>query len=188
MISGDAQQLPRSAGAVLPIAHQTRREGRQHLLGDLYTKSNYQDFQRYRRSGHRDRGGRPGDAAVADRSLQAVDHRRSAARLGRAGQKIAAANAQSLERARIEATYAWDASPISTRASVGRDVGRGQEQGLGAGRAAAAAGSGTSTSSIGRSAAAGRRQSAPGCRPLSARRWRTRSTAGCASACRPTAT
>ncbi len=82
--------------------------------GDLYTKSNYQDFQRFAEV----------DMAIAAdaeatlpslieacRKLMTVDRRRV---LEERGAQIAAANARALERARTEATYAWDASPIST--------------------------------------------------------------------------
>jgi len=82
--------------------------------GDLYTKSNYQDFQRFAEV----------DMAIAAdaeatlpslieacRKLMTVDRRRV---LEERGAQIAAANAGALERARTEATYAWDASPIST--------------------------------------------------------------------------
>jgi acetolactate synthase I/II/III large subunit len=82
--------------------------------GDLYTKSNYQDFQRFAEV----------DMAIAAdaeatlpslieacRRLMTGDRRRV---LEERGAQIAAANARALERARTEATYAWDASPIST--------------------------------------------------------------------------
>ena len=81
---------------------------------DLYMKSNYQDFQRYAEV----------DIAIAAdaqatlpslieacKRLITADRRRA---LDERGKKLAAANAQSLERARTEATYGWDASPIST--------------------------------------------------------------------------
>jgi thiamine pyrophosphate-dependent acetolactate synthase large subunit-like protein len=81
---------------------------------DLYLKSNYQDFQRYAEV----------DIAIAAdaqatlpalievcKRLITAGRRRA---LNDRGKKIAAANAQSLERARTEATYGWDASPIST--------------------------------------------------------------------------
>jgi acetolactate synthase-1/2/3 large subunit len=81
---------------------------------DLYMRSNYQDFQRFAEV----------DIAIAAdaqatlpmlieacRKLITPDRRRV---LDERGKKIAAANVQSLERARTEAAYAWDASPIST--------------------------------------------------------------------------
>jgi thiamine pyrophosphate-dependent acetolactate synthase large subunit-like protein len=81
---------------------------------DLYTKSNYQDFQRFAEV----------DLAIAAdaettlpslidacRKLITTDRRRA---LDERGRQIAAANARSLERARTEATYGWDATPIST--------------------------------------------------------------------------
>ena len=82
--------------------------------GDLYTKSNYQDFQRFAEV----------DMAIAAdaeatlpslieacRKLRTDDRRRV---LQERGARIASANARALERARAEATYAWDATPIST--------------------------------------------------------------------------
>ena len=82
--------------------------------GDLYTKSNYQDFQRFAEV----------DMAIAAdaeatlpslieacRKLMTADRRRV---LQERGAQIASANARALERVRTEATYAWDASPIST--------------------------------------------------------------------------
>ena len=81
---------------------------------DLYTKSNYQDFQRYAEV----------DLSVAADSeatlpalietckrLMTADRKRAAEERGK---KLAAAHSQAMERAKTEATYAWDASPIST--------------------------------------------------------------------------
>ena len=80
---------------------------------DVYTKSNYQDFQRFSEV----------DVAIAAdaeatlpsliescKRLVTADRRRA---FEERGNRIAAANAQALERARTEATYAWNASPIS---------------------------------------------------------------------------
>jgi len=82
---------------------------------DLYTKSNYQDFQRYTEV----------DLAIAAdaeatlpslieacKKLITGDRRRV---MDERGRKIAAANAAALERARTEATYGWDSSPITTQ-------------------------------------------------------------------------
>jgi acetolactate synthase-1/2/3 large subunit len=81
---------------------------------DLYMRSNYQDFQRFAEV----------DLAIAAdaqatlpalieacKRLITADRRRV---MDERGKKLAAANAQSLERARTDATYGWDASPIST--------------------------------------------------------------------------
>src|SRR5205085_4605548 len=106
---------------------------------DLYLKSNYQDFQRYTEV----------DMALAAdveatlpslieacKRLITADRKRV---FEERGKKLAAAHAQALEQARSAATYAWDASPISTArlsaelwnvvkdkdwASVGGNVGR----------------------------------------------------------------
>jgi acetolactate synthase I/II/III large subunit len=81
---------------------------------DLYLKSNYQDFQRYTEV----------DMAIAAdaeatlpslidacKRLISADRKRV---FEERGKKFAAAHAQGLEQARTTATYAWDASPIST--------------------------------------------------------------------------
>jgi acetolactate synthase-1/2/3 large subunit len=82
--------------------------------GDLFAKSNYQDFQRYS----------PVDvdiAADAEATLpsliEAVKRRLGADRksaLQERGAKFAVARQESLQRARDGAAYAWDATPIST--------------------------------------------------------------------------
>src|SRR5439155_21291794 len=82
--------------------------------GDLYTKSNYQDFERYPEV----------DLAIAAdaeatlpslieacKRLIGSDRKRA---FEDRGKRLAAAHQQALERARTEATYAWDANPIST--------------------------------------------------------------------------
>jgi thiamine pyrophosphate-dependent acetolactate synthase large subunit-like protein len=81
---------------------------------DLYTKGNYQDFQRYPEVDI-------AMAADAEATLPALteackrlitaDRRRA---LQERGTKLGEANRLALERARGEAAYAWDASPIST--------------------------------------------------------------------------
>ncbi len=82
--------------------------------GDLYTKSNYQDFQRFQEVDL-------ALAADAEATLPALieavqrlitgDRRRV---FQDRGAKLAAARLATLGRARTEASYAWDASPIST--------------------------------------------------------------------------
>lgn len=82
--------------------------------GDLFLHSNYQDFERYPEV----------DLAIAADAeatlpslIEAVkrlitpDRKRA---FDDRGAKLAAAGRDALERARTEATYAWDASPIST--------------------------------------------------------------------------
>jgi len=82
--------------------------------GDLYTKSNYQDFYRYE-------GVDLAMAADAEATLPSLieeTKRQLTADRKRAmqdrGAKLAAAHDHALEQARTDATYAWDASPIST--------------------------------------------------------------------------
>jgi thiamine pyrophosphate-dependent acetolactate synthase large subunit-like protein len=80
---------------------------------DLYTKSNYQDFQRYPEV----------DIAIAAdaeatlptlieacKRLITADRRRA---LDDRGKRLAAASEQALGRVRAEAAYGWDATPIS---------------------------------------------------------------------------
>jgi thiamine pyrophosphate-dependent acetolactate synthase large subunit-like protein len=81
---------------------------------DLYTKSNYQDFQRFPEVDL-------AIAADAEATLPALTEqvkRLINADKKRAfedrGAKLATAKQQAVERNRTEATYAWDASPIST--------------------------------------------------------------------------
>ncbi|HYR41947.1 MAG TPA: thiamine pyrophosphate-dependent enzyme [Terriglobia bacterium] len=81
---------------------------------DLYLKSNYQDFQRYTEVN-------VAIAADAETTLPSLieackrlvtgDRRRV---FDERRKKLEATHAQSLEQARTAATYAWDASPIST--------------------------------------------------------------------------
>jgi acetolactate synthase-1/2/3 large subunit len=82
--------------------------------GDLYTKSNYQDFYRYTGV----------DLAMAadpeatlpsliEESKRLINADRKRALQDR-GAKLAASHQQALEQARTDASYAWDASPIST--------------------------------------------------------------------------
>ena len=82
--------------------------------GDLYVKGNYQDFQRYPEVDI-------AMAADAEATLPALveaakklvtgDRRRV---FDERGKKLAETQANARDRARLEATYAWDASPIST--------------------------------------------------------------------------
>jgi acetolactate synthase-1/2/3 large subunit len=82
--------------------------------GDLYSKSNYQDFYRYT-------GVDLAMAADAEATLPALIEeakRQTTADRKRAlddrGAKLATAHQKALDQARTDATYAWDASPIST--------------------------------------------------------------------------
>jgi acetolactate synthase I/II/III large subunit len=81
---------------------------------DLYTKANYQDFQRYPEV----------DIAIAAdveatlpalieacKRLITADRRRT---LQERGKQLAENKARALQRSRVDATYGWDASPIST--------------------------------------------------------------------------
>jgi acetolactate synthase-1/2/3 large subunit len=81
---------------------------------DLYTKANYQDFQRYQES----------DIAIAAdveatlpalieacKRLITADRKRN---LQERGKQLTENKARILQNARTDATYAWDASPITT--------------------------------------------------------------------------
>jgi acetolactate synthase I/II/III large subunit len=82
--------------------------------GDLYMKSNYQDFERYPEVDI-------AMAADAEATLPALTEAvkrlitadRKTAFQARAA-KLATAHQTSLEQSRVDATYAWDASPITT--------------------------------------------------------------------------
>jgi thiamine pyrophosphate-dependent acetolactate synthase large subunit-like protein len=83
-------------------------------MGELYIRSNYQDFQRFE----------PVDLAIAADAestlpalIEAVRKQMTAARRGaleQRGARLARTKQQALERSKQDATYAWDASPIST--------------------------------------------------------------------------
>jgi acetolactate synthase-1/2/3 large subunit len=90
--------------------------------GDLYTKGNYQDIERYPEV----------DLAIAGDSeatlpslIEAVKRQITAIRktaFQDRGSKLADARLRSLERARTEATYGWDSSPI-TMARLAAELG-----------------------------------------------------------------
>jgi acetolactate synthase-1/2/3 large subunit len=81
--------------------------------GDLYVKSNYQDFQRYPEADLAITGDAeatlPSLIEAAKKALTA-DRRRA---FEERGKKLAVGHREGLERTRTEASYAWDASPIS---------------------------------------------------------------------------
>jgi len=82
--------------------------------GDLYLKSNYQDFERYPEV----------DMAIAADAQETLPELTEAVKrlltgdrkraFQERGARLAAAHQRALEAARVEATYAWDAVPIST--------------------------------------------------------------------------
>jgi thiamine pyrophosphate-dependent acetolactate synthase large subunit-like protein len=80
---------------------------------DLYLKSNYQDFERFQDVDV----AMAADAEVTLPSLTEAIKKLTTDDRKRAfqdrGAKLGAANQKALERARVDATYAWDASPIS---------------------------------------------------------------------------
>jgi len=82
--------------------------------GDLYMKSNYQDFERYPEvdiaMAADAEATLPALVEAVKRLLTANDRNAFQAR----GAKFAATHQTTLEQARVDATYAWDATPIST--------------------------------------------------------------------------
>ncbi len=82
--------------------------------GDLYLKSNYQDFQRFNET----------DLAIAADAeatlpdlIEAIKRLTTAARkaaFDARGVKLAESSRQAMEQARVAASYGWDASPITT--------------------------------------------------------------------------
>jgi thiamine pyrophosphate-dependent acetolactate synthase large subunit-like protein len=81
---------------------------------DLYMKGNYQDFQRYPEVDlaiAADAEATLPSLIEANKRLLTADRKRV---LDDRRKKFAAAQQVLLEQARVEATYAWDASPIST--------------------------------------------------------------------------
>jgi len=82
--------------------------------GDLYTKGNYQDFQRYPEvdiAMAADAEATLPSLIEACKRALTVDRKRL---LDERGKKLAEQHANALDRARSEAAYGWDASPIST--------------------------------------------------------------------------
>ena len=82
--------------------------------GDLFIKSNYQDFERFTEVDialAADPEATLPSLIEACKRLLTPDRKRA---FEDRGKKLAAAHQQGLERARTDATYAWDASPIST--------------------------------------------------------------------------
>jgi thiamine pyrophosphate-dependent acetolactate synthase large subunit-like protein len=82
--------------------------------GDLFSKSNYQDFQR---SQEVDLAIAADAEATLPSLIEAVKRQVTADRrrvFQERGARLAVAQREALQRARNEATYAWDASPIST--------------------------------------------------------------------------
>jgi acetolactate synthase-1/2/3 large subunit len=81
---------------------------------DLYLKSNYQDFGRYQDADLAIAGdGEASLPALTEAAKRLVDDGRKSAFADR-GKKLAVAHASQVERAKSDATIAWDSSPITT--------------------------------------------------------------------------
>jgi acetolactate synthase-1/2/3 large subunit len=109
--------LALEAGDISGVARQARQRNARTIsvtAGDLFQKSNYQDFMRYAEvdlSIAADAEATLPALIEAVKRLITADRRRS---FETRGARVAAANRETLERARTEATYGWDANPIST--------------------------------------------------------------------------
>jgi acetolactate synthase-1/2/3 large subunit len=117
----EAQDLWSALNSIHDQVHRTSRQIMKSdaklisiTASDLYIKANYQDFFRYT-------GVDVAMAADAEATLPSLieeTKRQITADRKRAfqdrGAKLASAHQQALEQARTDATYAWDASPIST--------------------------------------------------------------------------
>ncbi len=82
--------------------------------GDLFYKSNYQDFQRYTEVDIAMAADAEATLPALIEAVKRLITRERRRVFDERGVEFAAANQKSLEQARTEATYAWDASPIST--------------------------------------------------------------------------
>ena len=105
-----------SARAHVALDRQARREADQHhRRRPVHRRRNYQDFQRYPEVDLAMAADAEATLPALIEAVQAADHRRSQARVRGARHEAGRRPARdALERARAEATYAWDASPIST--------------------------------------------------------------------------
>src|ERR1700730_2293017 len=119
-----ALEVPDFFGAVNSYRDQLHRRSRSLTrngvklisitAGDLFVKSNYQDFERYTEV---DLAMAADAEATLPSLIEAVkrlitdDRKRT---FEDRGHKLAAASQEALERARDEAAYGWDASPITT--------------------------------------------------------------------------
>ena len=103
-------QQVRSSTPLIKPGH----EGRQHLVVRPLHEGQLSERRALSGSHDVDRGRSAGDAARSHRGVQEADHARSPAGDGRTREaKLAAASAEALDRARVECTYGWDASPIT---------------------------------------------------------------------------
>ena len=109
-INAYRDQLHRTSGPI------TRKDVKLISItaSDLYTKSNYQDFQRYTEvdlAMAADAEATLPSLIEAVKNLLTDDRKRAFADRGK---KLAAAHDDALRRSRDEAAYGWDASPITT--------------------------------------------------------------------------
>ena len=104
-------------GDISGIARQARQRNAKVIsitAGELFQKSNYGDFYRYAETDLTI--GADAEATLPD-LIEEVKRQTTGDRrrvFQERGAKVAEANRQTLEKARTEATYAWDANPIST--------------------------------------------------------------------------
>jgi acetolactate synthase-1/2/3 large subunit len=109
--------LALEAGDISGIARQAHQRNAKVIsvtAGDLFQRSNYGDFMRYAEVDFAI--GAEGEATLPG-LIEAVKKTTTSDRriaFQARGEKIAAANQNAFEKARTEATYGWDASPVST--------------------------------------------------------------------------
>ena len=111
---GHDQFLPRSVAPHLGAHHQEGREAHQHQRQRSLHEEQLPGFPALHRSGSGHGGRRGSDAAVADRGREAPADGRSQEDVRGSRQKTGRAHDEALRRARDEAAYGWDASPITT--------------------------------------------------------------------------
>jgi acetolactate synthase I/II/III large subunit len=82
--------------------------------GDYYLKSNYQDFQRFQPVDVSIAGDAEATLPALTEAVKAAVPADRKAAFEKRGEALRKASAESRERARVAASYGWDASPIST--------------------------------------------------------------------------
>src|ERR1043166_8381149 len=83
-------------------------------VGDLYTKANYQDFERFAAVDVPIAGDGEATLPALIEAVKSAPSPERRAAIGGRSEAMGKAHAAMRERQRVEATYAWDASPVST--------------------------------------------------------------------------
>ena len=130
---GHGRRVSRSAPPHVAADHQGRaRSSSASRPAICSSKGNYQDFQRYPEVDLAMAADAEATLPSLIEAVQAADHRRSQARVRGARPQAGRRPAEGARRARTEATYAWDASPISTARLSAELWAQIKERGLGA--------------------------------------------------------